>query len=59
MAEKNYKELKDELEQIIAKLESDEVDLDESIELYEKGQKLVASLEKYIQKADLKIKKIK
>lgn len=59
MAEKNYKELKDELEQVIAKLESDEVDLDESIELYEKGQKLVASLEKYIQKADLKIKKIK
>lgn len=58
MAEKSYKQLKEDLEQIIIKLESEDTDIDESVELYEAGQKLVDQLEKYIKKAELKINKL-
>lgn len=58
MAEKSYRQLKDDLDQVIAKLENGEADIDESVELYEAGQKLVAELEKYIKRSEAKIKKI-
>ena len=58
MAEKSYRQLKDELDQVINKLENGEADIDEAVELYETGQKLVAELEKYIKKSEAKIKKI-
>ena len=52
MAEKkrNYQEMKIELDDIIARLESDDIDIDEAGKLYEKGRKLAREIEKYLKK---------
>jgi exodeoxyribonuclease VII small subunit len=61
MAEKKrtYQEMKRELDDIIARLESDDIDIDEAGELYKKGQKLAREIEKYLEKikSDLHITK--
>ena len=61
MAEKKrtYQEMKRELDDIIARLESDDIDIDEAGELYKKGQKLADEIEKYLEKikSDLDITK--
>lgn len=56
MAEKkSYQQMKDELEQIITRLESDDIDIDEASELYKKGQKLSAETEKYLKNIAAKL----
>jgi exodeoxyribonuclease VII small subunit len=47
---KSYQEMKDDLDSIIAKLESDEIDIDEAAKLYSQGQKLAGEIEKYLAK---------
>ncbi|HSX47171.1 MAG TPA: exodeoxyribonuclease VII small subunit [Patescibacteria group bacterium] len=61
MSPKNnlYKELRNELDKVISKLQSDTIDIDEVLILYKKGQKLIKELEDYIKKAENTIKEIK
>ena len=56
---RSYKEIRDELNVLIDKLQDDNTDIDSVIELYQKGQSLVKELESYIKNAENKIKQIK
>ena len=47
------------LEEIVTQLESGNVDLEKSVELYEQGIKLKKICEEKLKKVDLQIKKIK
>ena len=47
------------LEEIVEQLESGDVDLEKSVELYEKGMNLKKICEEKLQKVELQIKKIK
>ena len=47
-----------ELEQIVAKLESGQAPLEQSIELYERGARLKAHCEKRLEAARLRVEKI-
>ena len=62
--EKNNKDLSFEnslkkLEDIVEQLESGDVDLDKSVELYEKGMNLKRICEEKLKKVENQIKKIK
>lgn len=54
----NYRKLNDQLEVIIEKLQSDDLDVDETIKEYQKGIEIVDELEKYLDTARNKITKI-
>lgn len=54
----NYQTLREELDIVLDKIQSDTVDVDEAIRLYEKGIKLAKQLEEYLDKAQNKITKI-
>ncbi|MCQ2801115.1 MAG: exodeoxyribonuclease VII small subunit [Bacilli bacterium] len=43
------------LEEIVSKVESETLPLDESLKLYEEGKKLIASLEKTLKEAERKV----
>lgn len=58
MSANNYKNLKSELDELVAKLEDESLDIDEAIKLYEKSQKVIAEMETYLKKSEAKIKKI-
>ena len=47
------------LEDIVDKLESGDIDLEKSVELYEEGMRLKSSCEEKLKKVEMKIKKIK
>ena len=47
-----------ELEESVAKLESGELPLEESLELYERGQALAAYCAKMLDEAELKIEQV-
>lgn len=55
----SYKELKAELDEILAWFESGNANVDEAIAKYEQGIKLVKKLEDYLRTAENKIKKIR
>lgn len=55
MAEITFEEAVLKLEQVVKKMESDKLTLDESIDLYEKGVKLSAFCKKKLDEAKLKI----
>lgn len=48
-----------ELENIVEQLESGDIDLEKSVELYEKGMVLKNNCEEKLKKVELQIKKIK
>ncbi len=54
-----YRELNDELEAILADLQTDELDVDKAIAKYERGMEIVKQLEEYLQKAENKVKAVK
>lgn len=54
----DYKKLSAELDAILDKLKLGNSDINESIELFEKGSKIIAELEKYLKESENKIKKI-
>lgn len=56
---KSFSELQAQLDQIIEWFESDKVDIDEAVDKFKQGQKLIAELNERIAKAELQIKKIK
>ncbi|MHB1865092.1 MAG: exodeoxyribonuclease VII small subunit [Candidatus Saccharimonadales bacterium] len=54
----DYRKLNKQLEVIIDKLQSDELDVDQTIDEYQKGVVIIEQLEKYLQAAQNKITKI-
>lgn len=53
-----FQQAMDELEQIVAKLESGSVELEESIAIYERGEALRAHCDALLKKAEAKVEKI-
>jgi exodeoxyribonuclease VII small subunit len=56
--ELSFEQANQQLEQAIARLESGELSLEESVSLYEKGRELAAHCQKLLNNAELRIKKI-
>lgn len=56
--EMNFEEALLELEGIVEKLETGQLSLDESLQLFEKGIKLVKVCDKKLKSADLKVGKL-
>jgi exodeoxyribonuclease VII small subunit len=54
----SFEQAYDELEEIIAKLESGELALEESVTLYERGRQLSAHCQTLLDKAELRIQKL-
>jgi exodeoxyribonuclease VII small subunit len=52
----NYQELKQQLDDILAKLQDEEVDVDEAVKLYKQGQKVVTELEAYLTQTKQQLK---
>ena len=57
--ELTFEESLKKLEEIIDQLESGEIDLEKSVELYEKGMVLKNNCDEKLKKVELQIKKIK
>ncbi len=57
--EKNFEEMLKRLEEISGKLENGELQLDESIRLYEEGMELAKACYQILKSAELKITEIK
>ena len=54
----DYKELNNELDDIIDQLQNPETDIDEALLLYARGQKVVKELEQYLKTAENSVKKL-
>lgn len=52
----SYEKAYDELEALVARMESGELPLEQSVALYERGQKLSAHCQALLEGAELKIK---
>lgn len=59
MDKHDYQTLNQRLEEVLAKLQAPDVQVDEAVTLYEEGLKLIATLEKHLQQAENKIEKLK
>jgi|GEM_PF-412550 len=57
--QKSYQMLSAELDEVLAALQTAEVQVDEAVVLYERGLKLVAELEKRIKQTENTITKLK
>lgn len=55
----DYKSLNRELDEILVKLQAEELDVDEAVGLYERGIKITKDIEAYLQEAENKVSKIK
>lgn len=56
--EMKYEDAFQELKELVEKLESDELELEEGLELFERGQALAKRCADLLEEADLKIKQI-
>jgi exodeoxyribonuclease VII small subunit len=56
---KTYKQLQTELDEVLEKIQAEELNVEEAIKLYEQGEKLIRELETYLKTAENKIKKLK
>ena len=54
-----YLELNTELDGILSRLQSGNLDIDEAVQCYERGTELVKQLEAYLKQAENKITKLK
>ena len=52
----SYEEAYEELEALVARMESGELPLEKSVALYERGQRLAAHCQALLEEAELKIK---
>jgi exodeoxyribonuclease VII small subunit len=59
MTKIDYKKLSAELDEVLAKLQSADLDVDEAVKAYERGMKLAKELEAYLKEAENKITKVK
>ena len=57
--EPTFRELSDQLEDVLAQLQADDVDVDQALKLHEQGNKLLGQLEKRLKAAEHKVKTLK
>ena len=55
----NYQVLKAELESVMAKLQAEDLDVDEALHLYERGLELIQQLESYLKTAENTVHELK
>jgi exodeoxyribonuclease VII small subunit len=55
----NYRDLKDELDQVMQQLQDSELDVDQALVLYQRGQEIIKQLDAYLKTAENTIKKLK
>lgn len=55
---KNYQSLSSELDTILLALQKPDINIDEAMVLFEKGQKVINELETYLKTAENKISKL-
>lgn len=53
-SEQTYRQLKQELEQILGRLQHEDTDVDEAITLHKQGQATIKKLEQYLKEASKK-----
>lgn len=56
---KPYQTLRLELDAVVARLQSDELDIDEATKQYERGMQIIQELETYLKTTEVKIEKVK
>jgi len=59
VAEKTYKQLQAELDELMSRLDDNDLDVDAAIETYEKATKLITQLKEHLKKAENKLSKVK
>jgi len=59
MKKADYGSLSLELSEVLAKLQQPDIRVDEAVELYEKGLKLVGQLETHLKTAENKVEQLK
>lgn len=57
-SDKSYRELSNELDEVMSRLQAEDVDVDAAIELYEKGMSLVGQLTEYLQTRENQLKRL-
>lgn len=55
----DYQELSQELDQIMAALQNEDIGIDEAVKKYERGMELIELLQGYLEQAENKVEKIK
>jgi exodeoxyribonuclease VII small subunit len=55
----DYQSLKTELDDVMAKLQRDDLDVDEALKLYERGLELAKQLEDYLKTAENTVRELK
>ncbi len=55
----DYTSLSAELDEILNKLQSAELDVDEAVDLYERGMNIAQQLETHLKEAENKVSKVK
>jgi exodeoxyribonuclease VII small subunit len=55
----NYQDLSKKLDEIMARFNDEDIDIEEAMALYEEGITIVKELETYLKTAENKVKKIK
>jgi exodeoxyribonuclease VII small subunit len=55
----DYKSLNAELDEVLIKLQSEDLDVDTAVALYERGIEITKALERYLKEAENKVSKIK
>jgi exodeoxyribonuclease VII small subunit len=55
----DYQQLSLELDEVLAKLQQPDIQVDEAVRLYEQGLQLVSQLETHLQQAENKIEQLK
>lgn len=56
---KTYQQLQTELDDVLAELQSVDLDIDKALKLHKQGQKLLVELENYLKTAENQIKELK
>ena len=56
---KTYKAMAAELDRLMEELQSDELDIDEAVKVYEKARKLISNMEAHLDGAETRITKLK
>jgi exodeoxyribonuclease VII small subunit len=56
---KDYQTLSTELDEVLARLQQPDIQVDEAVELYEQGLGLISLLDKHLKQAENKIERLK
>lgn len=55
---KSYADLRAELDEVLSRIQSPNIDIDDAVAAYEEGEKLIRELEKRLQETGNKLKKL-